>query len=544
MVLSLKPHASFTKPSGPVVVVVADGVGHAPHGPSNAVTEAATPTIDRLTSGPLATTIAAHGTAVGLPSDDDMGNSEVGHNAIGAGRIFAQGAKLVNKAIETGHMWDSPTWHELVRHSRSGTLHLIGLHSDGNVHSHTDHLYSIVHQAAIQGVTRCRLHILLDGRDVGARSAQLYIEATEKVLAAVNADHDVDFRIASGGGRMTITMDRYGADWPMVKRGYDCHTHGIGRQFPTAAEAVDVFYDESDRDPKPKGDQYLDAFVVADDGVPIGTMADGDAVLLWNFRGDRAIEISQAYESNDFTDFDRGEHPDVFFAGLLQYDGDLQVPGHYLVEPPAIDHTMGEYLAAQGMRCFAISETQKFGHVTFFWNGNRSGYVDEALETYIEIPSDNVPFDQAPGMKAAEITDATIELLRNGSFDWGRINYANGDMVGHTGDLAATITSMELLDDALERLVDVVVNELDGMVIFTADHGNADIMYTEKDGVRSPKTSHTLSAVPFAVHCQDPDQYQLANVDEPGLANVAATVISILGFEPPADYLPSLVTAS
>jgi len=543
MALSLAPHESLTKPAGPVVIVVADGVGHAPEGPSNAVTEANTPTIDRLVHGPLSTIIAAHGTAVGLPSDDDMGNSEVGHNALGAGRIISQGAKLINHAIEIGEIWNSATWHELLRHGRPGTLHLIGLHSDGNVHSHTDHLYAIVHQAAIQGVTRCRLHILLDGRDVAARSAQLYIEATEKVLAAVNADHNVDFRIASGGGRMTITMDRYGADWPMVKRGYDCHTHGVGRQFPTAAEAVDVMYSESDGDLKPKGDQYLDAFVVADDGEPIGTMADGDAVLLWNFRGDRAVEITQAYEAETFTEFDRGSHPNVLYAGLLQYDGDLHVPSHYLVEPPTIDHTMGEYLAAEAMRCFAISETQKFGHVTFFWNGNRSGYVDESLETYIEIPSDNVPFDQAPAMKANEITDATIELLRNGQFDWGRINYANGDMVGHTGDLAATIESMEVLDDALARLIEVVVGELDGVVIFTADHGNADIMYTEKDGVCSPKTSHTLSPVPFAVACQHPERYRLCDLADAGLTNIAATVISLLGFQPPADYRPSLLTA-
>jgi len=536
MALSLEPHASLTKPTGPVVVVVADGVGDAPHGPANAVSEAQTPVIDGLRSSPLATVIAAHGTAVGLPTDDDMGNSEVGHNAIGAGRIFAQGAKLVNQAIETGDIWNSPTWRDLIAHGRTGTLHLLGLHSDGNVHSHTDHLYAILHQAAIEGVTRCRLHILLDGRDVAARSAQLYIEATEKVLAAINADHNVDFRIASGGGRMTITMDRYGADWPMVERGYNCHTHGIARGFATAAEAVDAFYGESDA-----GDQYLDAFVVTDDGEPVGVMADGDAVLLWNFRGDRAIEISQAYEAADFDEFDRGAHPSVTFAGLLQYDGDLQVPTHYLVDPPAIDHTMGEYLAAESMRCFAISETQKFGHVTFFWNGNRSGYLDESLETYIEIPSDNVPFDQAPAMKANEITDATIELLRSGDFDWGRINYANGDMVGHTGDLAATIESMEVLDAALGRLIEVVVDELDGVVIFTADHGNADIMYTEKDGVRTPKTSHTLSPVPFAIACQNPEQYQLADVADAGIANIAASVMSLLGFMPPADYKPSLI---
>jgi len=468
-----------------------------------------------------------------------MGNSEVGHNAIGAGRIFAQGAKLVNKAIATGAMWESATWRGLVAAGKTGTLHLVGLHSDGNVHSHTDHLYAILHQAAHEGVERCRLHILLDGRDVGARSAQLYIEATEKVLAAINADHNVDYRIASGGGRMTITMDRYGADWPMVKRGYDCHTHGIGRRFSTAAQAVDTFYSETD-----DGDQYLDSFVIADGDEPIGRMADGDAVLLWNFRGDRAIEISQAYESTTFEAFDRGNHPAVSFAGLLQYDGDLNVPNSYLVDPPTIDATMGEYLAAHKMRCFAISETQKFGHVTFFWNGNRSGYIDEKLETYIEIPSDNVPFDQAPAMKAHEITDATIDLLRSQDFDWGRINYANGDMVGHTGDLAATIEAMEILDAALARLIEVVVDELDGVVVFTADHGNADIMFTEKDGVVSPKTSHTLSAVPFAIACQDPGRYELTNVADPGLANVAASVFALLGFEPPADYLPSLVRAA
>ena len=540
--VSLAAHPSFTKPAGPVVVVVADGVGHAPAGPANAVTEATTPTIDRLTDGPVSTPIAAHGHAVGLPSDDDMGNSEVGHNAIGAGRIFAQGAKLVNQAIETGSLWESAVWRKLIEHGTTGTLHLLGLHSDGNVHAHTDHLYAMLHQAAVSGVERCRLHILLDGRDVAARSAQLYIEATEKVLAGINADHNVDFRIASGGGRMTITMDRYGADWPMVERGYNCHTHGTARAFATAAEAVDTFYAESDA-----GDQYLDPFVIVDiddqgNAQPIGVMANGDAVLLWNFRGDRAIEISQAYEADQFDEFDRGDHPNVYYAGLLQYDGDLQVPANYLVDPPAIDRTMGEYLAAEGMRCFAVSETQKFGHVTFFWNGNRSGYLDESLETYVEIPSDNVPFDQAPAMKADEITDAVIELIRGGSFDWGRINYANGDMVGHTGHLHATIESMQIMDAALARLVEVVVDELDGVVVFTADHGNADIMYTEKDGVRSPKTSHTLSAVPFAVHSNHPERYQLAAVDHPGLANVAATVINLLGFEAPAGYEPSLIT--
>lgn len=536
---TLAPHATFVKPAGPVVVIVADGVGHGPAGPANAVTEAATPTIDALIAERLSLPIAAHGTAVGLPSDDDMGNSEVGHNAIGAGRIFAQGAKLVNQAIESGAIWQTETWIAAIDQARTGTLHLLGLHSDGNVHAHTDHLYRMVERAAADGVERCRVHILLDGRDVPPRSALTYIENTEKVLALINADHNVDFQIASGGGRMTITMDRYDADWPMVERGYNCHTHGIGRQFATAADAVDAMYAESDN-----GDQYLDAFVIADDGAPIGRMNDGDVVLLWNFRGDRALEITRAYEADELAEFDRNAsrpHPAVYYAGMLEYDGDLKLPSSYLVNPPDIDNTMGDYLAASGMRCFAVSETQKFGHVTYFWNGNRSGYINAELEEYIEIPSDVLPFDQAPAMKANEIADTVIELVQSGRFDWGRVNFANGDMVGHTGDLHATIESMQVLDAALARVVQAV-DDAGGVVVFTADHGNADIMFTEKDGKRTPKTSHTTSAVPCVIHSDGlPDGVELSGIAEPGLGNIASTVIELLGFSPPADYLPSLI---
>jgi 2,3-bisphosphoglycerate-independent phosphoglycerate mutase len=535
---------------GPLLIVVADGVGVAPEGPANAVTEAHTPNIDRLAAGALAMELAAHGEAVGLPSDDDMGNSEVGHNALGAGRIFAQGAKLVNKAIADGSLFRSELWTELLDRSRESTLHLLGLHSDGNIHAHTDHLYALLRSAAEAGVARARVHILLDGRDVPARSALTYIDATEAVLADINATHDgCDYRIASGGGRMTITMDRYEADWDMVERGYRCHTYGEGRGFASARDAVETMYGESDA-----GDQYLDPFVVVEtnaDGstVPVGAMADGDAVVLFNFRGDRAIEISRAYEEVDFSPFDRspaggGARPDVLFAGMLQYDGDTQVPERYLVAPPAIDRTMGEYLCAEGVPSFAVSETQKFGHVTYFWNGNRSGYLDPTLETYVEVPSDNVEFNKTPGMKCREITEATIELLRDGRYRFGRINFANGDMVGHTGDLGATIEAMHVLDECLGRLL-AVIEELNGTLIFTADHGNADIMFTESKGERSPKTSHTLSPVLFAGYDPaHPGDYVMADVDEPGLTNVAATALNLLGFEAPADYRPSLIRPS
>ncbi len=545
MDLSLRRLPSFTPRPGPVLVVVADGVGVAPAGPSNAVTEADTPTLDRLAASTSATELAAHGTAVGLPSDDDMGNSEVGHNALGAGRIFAQGAKLVNRAIDDGVLFDGELWGQLMERGRAGTLHLLGLHSDGNVHANTEHLYALLRAAATAGVTRARVHILLDGRDVPARSALTYVEATEAVLAELNADGERDFRIASGGGRMTITMDRYEADWPMVERGYRCHTHGEGRMFASATEAVETMY----ADQPDVGDQYLPAFVVADPtGVPVGAMADGDAVVLFNFRGDRAIEISRAYEEPDFDVFDRTAadgrpNPEVLFAGMLQYDGDLLVPKRYLVAPPAIDRTMGEYLCAEGVHSFAVSETQKFGHVTYFWNGNRSGYIDPELETYLEIPSDNVEFNKTPAMKVREITDATIEYLRSGRYRFGRINFPNGDMVGHTGDLGATIEAMEVLDESVARLIDVI-EELGGILIYTADHGNADIMFTEAaDGTRTPKTSHTLSPVPFTI--VDPlfdGQYELTPPAGAGLANVAATVFNLMGYEAPDGYEPSLIS--
>jgi 2,3-bisphosphoglycerate-independent phosphoglycerate mutase len=551
MTLSLQKHPSFTGRPGPVLVVVADGVGVAPPGPSNAVTEASTPTLDKLTASELYTELAAHGRAVGLPTDDDMGNSEVGHNALGAGRIFAQGAKLVNKALSNGAIFETDVWKQAIDRCTGehvGTFHLLGLHSDGGVHSTIKHLYLLLRRAAEEGVTSCAVHILHDGRDVAARSALDYIAQTEAVLAEINAaGADRHFRIASGGGRMTITMDRYEADWDMVERGYMCHVHGEGPVFRSATEAVETMYSETD-----KGDQYLGRFVVGDvAGQAVGKVVDGDTVILFNYRGDRSIEISRAFEEDDFSVFDRTSandepHPDVFFAGMLQYDGDALIPKQYLVEPPAIDRTMGEFLCAEGVKSFAISETQKFGHVTYFWNGNKSGYIDESLETYIEIPSDNVEFDTTPAMKVREITAETIDLLRSGEYRFGRLNFPSGDMVGHTGHLHATVEAMEVIDECMAQLI-AVIDELGGVLVYTADHGNADVMYTtDANGVRSPKTSHTLSPVPFAIHDPNYDgEYHMADGqpgETHGLANVAATVFNLLGYEAPDDYLPPLIT--
>jgi len=540
MELSLKKHSKFAGREGPLLLIIMDGIGLGPQDERNAVFMANTPTLDRLFASKLFCSLQAHGTAVGLPSDKDMGNSEVGHNALGAGRVFDQGARLVNKAIETGKIFETDLWEQIVERGKSGgTIHFIGLLSDGNVHSHIDHLYKLIDKCGELGIKTVRVHALLDGRDVGERSALNYVVPTEEKLAKLSAEKGLDYRIASGGGRMKVTMDRYEADWNIVKRGWEAHVLGKGRPFRSAREAVETFYRE---DPNIT-DQYMDSFVIVDEsGEPVGPIVDGDAVINFNFRGDRAIEISRAFTEKDFREFDRGPLPDVLYAGMMEYDGDLHIPPNYLVIPPAIDRTISEYLCAEGITSFAISETQKFGHVTYFWNGNRSGYINEDLELYIEIPSDRIQFDKAPKMKAHEITQKTIELLRSGKYRFGRLNFANGDMVGHTGVMDAAIVAVETVDSCVGRLVDQVM-KLGGIAVVTADHGNSDEMFTiDSQGNRKPKTSHTLNPVPFViVDSAFSGEYRMAKLEKRGLSNVAATLLNLLGYQKVEDYDPSLI---
>jgi len=539
-IYDLQPHPKFKKYSGPVVLIIMDGVGIGAGDGADAVAQAHTPVLDELKKTSLYTELKAHGKAVGMPTDADMGNSEVGHNALGAGRIFDQGAALVKDAIDSRALFNGAVWQEGIAHCRNGshTLHFIGLLSDGNVHSHIDHLLKMLEEAQSEGVSRVRIHILTDGRDVAGRSALGFIDKLERVLATINQSAGFDYRIASGGGRMVITMDRYNADWDMVKRGWQTHVLGEGRHFHSATEAVETIYSEDAN----KNDQYLDPFVIVDaNDQPLGAIQDGDAVILFNYRGDRAIELSMAFENDDFDKFDRVRRPKVWFAGMMEYDGDLHIPAKYLVSPPAIAGAVSCYLCHEGIRSFAISETQKYGHVTFFWNGNRSGYVDKTLETYIEIPSDRIPFEQRPEMKAYQITEKTIELLQSGNYDFGRINFPNGDMVGHTGVFDAAVKAVEVTDECVGKIVDCV-KALDGLCVVLADHGNSDEMFTVENGVKIPKTSHTLNPVPcYIVDAHGQHGIKLAQLDSAGLANVAATLCNLLGFEAPNNYEPSLI---
>lgn len=544
----LQKNNAFGGPEGPVVLVIMDGVGIGKNPASDYVKIAHTPNLDWLKeNAAVYAEVKAHGRAVGLPDDSDMGNSEVGHNAIGCGRVFDQGAALVGNAIKTGAMFEGQAWKELIANvkEKESALHFIGLLSDGNVHSNMYHLEAMLKQAKEEGVVKVRIHALIDGRDVPPTSALEYVERFDAFLAEMNADGTVDYCVASGGGRMNITMDRYNADWSMVERGWAAHVKGEARKFASMKEAVETFRAE-----KPGIlDQDLPAFTIERDGAAVGPIVDGDSVVFFNFRGDRSLEITKAFEADELTEFNRGPKPNVLYAGMMEYDGDLSVPKRYLVTPPAIDRTMSEYLSAAGVKQLAISETQKYGHVTYFFNGNNSGKF--ATETWKEIPSDVCPFENAPRMKADEITEEVVKAIQSGEYKFIRLNYPNGDMVGHTGVVEAVKVGVEAVDEGVGKIMEAL-KKVNGIMVCSADHGNSDDMCEldkktgelklDSNGKCKPKTAHSLNPVP--VYIYDPSgvsKARMSDVKDPGIANLAATCITLLGYIPPADYTKSLV---
>lgn len=496
-----------------VVLAVMDGVGLTDKVEGNAFKNANTPNLDKIMNNSIA--IHAHGTYVGLPSDEDMGNSEVGHNAMGCGQIYSQGAKLVNDAIENGTLFEGNTWKEAINYAKDNKLHFIGLLSDGGVHSHINHLLKMIEVAKKDGIKNVCVHILLDGRDVPKTSALEYVDILENKFKELNDDSFYG-RIVSGGGRMNITMDRYEADWSMVERGWHTHVLGEGRKFNSATEAI-----ETDRNENPDIiDQYLNPFIVDNTN---GTIEDHDSVIFFNFRGDRAIEISRAFDEDNFDKFDRVRVPNVYYAGMLQYDSEVKIPKHFIAEPPHITNTLTEQLIKYNINEYAVSETQKYGHVTYFWNGNKIDKFNEELETYDKVDSDVIPFDQAPAMKANEITDKFIEAIKSNKYQFLRCNFPNGDMVGHTGNYDATVVAMEAVDANIGRIMQAV-DETNSILIVLADHGNAEEMIDDKGAV---KTSHTTNPVPFIIYGNDIDNITFKQGDF-GLANLASTITDLL----------------
>jgi 2,3-bisphosphoglycerate-independent phosphoglycerate mutase len=503
-----------------------DGVGLTDKVEGNAFKNANTPNLDKIMSNSIA--IHAHGTYVGLPSDEDMGNSEVGHNAMGCGQIYSQGAKLVNDAIESGVLFEGNTWKEAIEYAKDNKLHFIGLLSDGGVHSHINHLLKMIENAKKDGIKDVCVHILLDGRDVPKTSALEYVDILENKLKELNDDSFYG-RIVSGGGRMNITMDRYEADWSMVEKGWHTHVLGEGRKFNSATEAITTDRNEN----LDIIDQYLNPFIIDNTN---GTIEDHDSVIFFNFRGDRAIEISRAFDEENFDKFDRVRVPNVYYAGMLQYDSEVQIPKHFITEPPHITNTLTEQLIKYNINEYAVSETQKYGHVTYFWNGNKIDKFNDALETYDKVDSDVIPFDQAPAMKANEITDRFIDAIKSNKYQFLRCNFPNGDMVGHTGNYDATVKAMEAVDYNIGRIMNAV-DETNSILIVLADHGNAEEMIDDKGAV---KTSHTTNPVPFIIYGNNIDNINFKQGDF-GLANLASTITDLLNVESNPVWKESII---
>lgn len=509
---------------GPIVLAVLDGVGLAPDAPGNAVSRARTPFLGMAAKDYLHIALDASGEAVGL-TPEQMGNSEVGHNTLGSGQKIKQGLARINEAFDSGEVFDSATWKEAIKRATTGgTLHFAGIFSDGGVHSHMGHLERMILEAYRNGVRRMRVHAVFDGRDVPPFSSDLYVERFEEF---VRKFVDADIRIASGGGRMVCVADRYENDWGVVKSGFDMMVNGEARYyFPNVQEALNMIR----RIEPGVQDQYLPPFVIVDGDTPVGQVRPGDSMIYFDFRADRAIEIAMAFTYYDFPYFDRGGYnpDDVYFVGMTEYNSDTHVPEHRLVEPVTITETLHEFLGKREISQLAVSETVKFGHITYYFNGN--SYEKAPGEEFLEVESYTEPFETRPWMKTAEITDAVIARLPE--YRFVRVNYPGGDMVGHTADMDATIVAMEAIDLSLKRIAEEV-DKLGGMMIIVADHGNAEELL---DDAGQPKTAHTTNSVPCIFYDNTPNRgkYELAGVREPGLANIAATVAKLFGY----DYVP------
>ena len=535
----------------PLINIVLDGWGDGARDETDAIYQARTPTIAHLLAHSAHTSVYTHGLHVGLPAEYDIGGSEVGHLTMGAGKILPQGSTRIQQELSSGRFFKGEVLNRLIDQCVRGgqALHLLGLLSDGNVHSHISHFDAIIDYAAQRGVPRLFVHALLDGRDVPYQSALDYVKPLQARLAQIEREHPGwVYCIASGGGREVITMDR-DQNWDKVRRGWAVHVHG--EEAEPVGDPVDAIVRCREEHPECV-DQDLTPFVVVRDGRPVGPMRDGDAVIFMNFRGDRAIEFTRAMVEDDFAGFDRGRRPQLLFAGMMLYDEDTDMPPQRLMAPAAVVNPFGRRLVELGLRQFRLAETQKYAHVTFFFNGGYREPLDKSLETYVLIPSDKInSFAAAPSMKALEIGRKAVELIAEGSYDFGLINFANTDMVGHTGDLGAAIRAAEAVDQALAMIVGTI-ERAGGLLVITADHGNAEEMISlnPKTGKREPNTRHSTNPVPlilFDPRYAGPTAYSLRpnSPAQPNrLSMLAATNFILLGRQPPEDLDPPLFQLS
>ena len=542
--LFLKNLQQYFSGRGPLIHVVLDGWGVGAADGTNAVNKANLPVMSRLIRGCPYTQLWTHGKYVGLPNEKDMGGSEVGHMTMGAGMVMEQGPTLIQNLLQSGEFFENPVLSRIIQNcvERDTPLHLLGLLSNGNIHSHVDHTEALIRHAFQSGIRRCYLHALLDGRDVGVQSALDFTEPFEKLFSELKGQRPgIDYAFASGGGREVITMDRDN-NWKKIETGWQIHVHGQSEnQFPSIRDAIEHF-----RKQNPEIiDQDIPGFVIIRKGEAVGRIEDQHALIFTNFRGDRATEFSQAVLADDFPYFERYRCPEVLFAGMTQYDQDNQIPPDYLVGTPVVEEPFGKRILELGLKQFRLSETQKFAHVTFFYNGGYREPLDPLQENYHFIASDKIPsFAERPAMKAPGISKKAVEFINSGEYQYGLINFANADMVGHTGDFQATVRAVEAVDAALDNIVRAI-DSVNGLLVITADHGNADeMLISNQNGTLEISTKHSLNPVPFLIY--DPlynGDYRLKPFGQDynnNLSNIAATNFLLLGQAVPDDLAPSL----
>ncbi len=542
--LSLKNLQQYFSGRGPLIHVVLDGWGVGAADETNAVNRANLPVISRLIRGCPYTQLWTHGKYVGLPNEKDMGGSEVGHMTMGAGMVMEQGPTLIQNLLQSGEFFENPVLSRIIQNcvEHDTPLHLLGLLSNGNIHSHVDHTEAIIRHAFKSGIKRCYLHALLDGRDTGVQSALDFTEPFEKLFSELKGQRPgIDYAFASGGGREVITMDRDN-NWKKIETGWRIHVQGQSEnQFPSIRDAIEYF-----RKQNPEIiDQDIPGFVIIRNGEAVSRIEDQHALIFTNFRGDRATQFSRAFLADEFPYFERYRCPEVLFAGMTQYDQDNQIPPDYLVGTPVVEEPFGKRILELGLKQFRLSETQKFAHVTFFYNGGYREPLDPLKENYHFIASDKIPsFAERPAMKASGISKKAVEFINSGEYQYGLINFANADMVGHTGDFQATVRAVEAVDSALDNIVRAI-DAVNGLLVITADHGNADeMLISNQNGTLEISAKHSLNPVPFLIY--DPlynGDYRLKPFGQEynnNLSNIAATNFLLLGQAVPDDLAPSL----
>ncbi|MHB0979318.1 MAG: 2,3-bisphosphoglycerate-independent phosphoglycerate mutase [Thermoleophilia bacterium] len=495
----------------PVALIVLDGWGYEQAGPGNAVSLARMPVLDALLERYPWVLLEASGAAVGLPAGI-MGNSEVGHLTLGSGRVVYQDLSRINAAISDGSFFTNPVLAPAMRKASAegGSVHLMGLLSDGGVHSAIEHVHALVDLARRSGVERVYVHTFMDGRDTSPTAGAGFLSDLQRFLEK------------TGSGTSATIVGRYYAmdrdhRWPRVKRAYDALVHGVGERAATSAEAIQRSYAAG------VTDEFVEPFIIGDD--PRSRVQDGDTVVFFNFRPDRTRELTRAFTEPSFVDFDRGgSTPRVAFIGMTEYDAAFDIPVAFPDEPPA--HVLAEVLSAAGLTQLHIAETEKYAHVTFFFNGGADVPFPGEIRRLIASPTDVETYDERPAMSAREVTSTFLDTFRAERPDFVVLNFANPDMVGHTGDLAATIEALEVVDRCVGEVLETL-REYRAHVFITADHGNAEHM-VDPDG--QANTAHTTNPVRL-VYLEEGCVLR----EGAGLSDVAPTILNLLGVRVPSE---------